>query len=204
MRADLNVIFQDGVADLRNFVMNAVFGSKAEAVTADNGTAVDDVAVTDTTAFVDRHVRIEDRICADLCADTDIRVRIDNGVVADCYVVVKDSVCHDGNVFTEFDIFADNGSRVDTAFDFRTRRERCQELRESRTRVSNTNGRFCERFYVHADDNGTCIRCFCFFQMRGNGKGQMIRACMVDIRQCVDLQFRCVSAYATDHFCDFF
>src|SRR5947209_7959604 len=78
---DLDVVFDPHDADLGDLVMTAAVRCEAVAVGADHGTAVDDAAVADLRAVVDRDLRIDDAVAADRGAGLDRDVRIDHRAV---------------------------------------------------------------------------------------------------------------------------
>jgi hypothetical protein len=64
--SNLNVVFDNDNADLGNFLIGLAIRGIAEAVTADNGTAVDDNAAADTTTLADGNIGMNDRVVTNL------------------------------------------------------------------------------------------------------------------------------------------
>src|SRR5581483_12332699 len=66
VRADLDVVFDAHDADLRNLAMTAAHLDESEAIGADDHAAMQDASLADSGAVVNRHVRINERVVADL------------------------------------------------------------------------------------------------------------------------------------------
>ena len=79
VRADLDVVFDDDVGELRNLQMLSVrIFREPEPVAADDGAVEHDNAIAELHALANRYVSMEDAVVADNRAGTDYRVRIDD------------------------------------------------------------------------------------------------------------------------------
>ena len=82
--ADLDVVFDDDAADLRDLLVRAVgVAREAEAVAADHRAVLHDHAVAELHALADRHARMQDAVVADAGVRTDDDVGVDDRAGAD-------------------------------------------------------------------------------------------------------------------------
>ena len=82
--SDLDVVLDNDVAQLRNFVESALgVGCESEAVGADHDACVEDAAAAYAAALVNLHARVKRRSLADGDAVADIDLRVDPAAVAD-------------------------------------------------------------------------------------------------------------------------
>ncbi len=107
--ADLDVVFDDDSADLRNLVVGAVGPLReAEPVAADDGAVLDDDAIADPHPLANRDARVEDAVVANLRLPADHDVRIDDGARADSCAFADHRERTDGRTFAELHAFAEH------------------------------------------------------------------------------------------------
>ena len=92
VRADLHVVVDDDVADLRHLAVFAFIEDVAEAVRADDCAGVDTHAVADDRTRIERDVVKDDRALADLAADIHVNVPVQTGMFADGHALGDDAV----------------------------------------------------------------------------------------------------------------
>jgi hypothetical protein len=80
--ADLDIVFEDDAADLRDFVVGAFVGGKSEAIFADGGVGLEDDAVADDAVVIDDGVGIEEAVIANPDAGADEDAGVEDAVVA--------------------------------------------------------------------------------------------------------------------------
>ena len=107
MRADLDIVLEHDVADLRHLRMHAVLRRETETVRADDGRAVDDAALADAAMLAHGRVGVDDRILPDLAVLTDIDAGIERDAVADHGVIIHAGERQDRDILAELYILAD-------------------------------------------------------------------------------------------------
>ena len=84
VRADLDVVFDDDDAVLRDLVVDAVrVGDVAVAVAADHGAVLHHHTAAQHRTFAHRHARVHDAVLADPDAGPEHHVRVEHDAVAD-------------------------------------------------------------------------------------------------------------------------
>ena len=114
VRADLDVVFDDDDAGLRNLLVRAVGApDEAVAVGADHRAVLDDHAVADDDALADGHVRVNDAVVADDGAVADAHIRIDHRAIADARAAADRRKRPDRDVLAEHGVGRHCAERVD-------------------------------------------------------------------------------------------
>ncbi len=81
--ADFDIVFDDDIADLRDFVMHAVAGGVAESIAADDDAGVQNHPLAQDAALVDHDVGIDDAVRSDLHLRADVCPGINHRAGAD-------------------------------------------------------------------------------------------------------------------------
>ena len=113
---DFHIIFQYGNTDLRYFFITLGRWCKAKAVSSNDWSCVKDTVVSDTAVMIDRYVRIEYRIVANLCITSDSYMRMDIGIVSDDGSFFNAGKWTDIDILSDFCIGCDGCQRIDTLF----------------------------------------------------------------------------------------
>src|SRR5919108_6452633 len=90
IRADLHVVFDRDVADLRNFVMRSVGSScEAETVAADDGAVLDDYTMPDPNPLANRYARVDHAIITNVRPASDRHVRLNDRARSDARTLLN-------------------------------------------------------------------------------------------------------------------
>ena len=109
---DFHIVFNNYIADLRDFVVPPFVEDKAKAVIADFGPRLQNDVVFKDAVLAHDHLRIQNALRADLGALADVYLGEEDGVVANDYIVLNHAVSAYGHVFPQLGRRADDGGRV--------------------------------------------------------------------------------------------
>ncbi|MEY5015330.1 MAG: hypothetical protein RIS92_1688 [Verrucomicrobiota bacterium] len=88
---DFHVVFYDDDSELRDFGMLAIDFFETKSVAPDDGTGVEDDAITDFAAMEDGGPGVKVAVCAYVGVVTDVGLGLDDGVCADAGVCFDDA-----------------------------------------------------------------------------------------------------------------
>ena len=162
--------------------MYAPLRRKAEAIRADDRTAVNRAARPDAAVLAHNGVRVERRPVADLAVLPDVGMRIERHACADHSVVVHIGKGQDGRARADADACADVRlvAHTDRVFDHRSkdREQLCKRSLgivhiDHRTRKALRAAG--QKEGTHAPFAGACL-----INMRGHGKGEIVHARLIE------------------------
>ena len=130
MRADLDVIFEDDVADLRHLRMNAARRREAEAVGADDRVRMEHATFADAAALAHRDARVEDALLTDFSVLPDVDMRVNDGARSDLRVLIDDGKGKNRGPLFYLGGLRHESLRTDARGNLQRRREKLQKLRE--------------------------------------------------------------------------
>ena len=87
IRANLNIVFNDDGADLRDFVVSVANGCESETVAPNNRSTMDNHPITDGYFFSNTDVWVDKSISTYLGSFADVDKGVDNGVISNFNVV---------------------------------------------------------------------------------------------------------------------
>ena len=186
MRADLYIVANDDIADLRYFRMLAVLCRKAKAIGTDRRACMNDAAPADFAVFANRDRGVENRILPNLCVLPDIGMRIKRDIVADDGMIVDDSKRKNPDISTERHVTADNRLVTDPFGNGEFRRKEFEQLCKGSARIFNVNRRLWKISYALFEHDRRCIRCLCLLHMRFDSKDEVGCSRPFDIAETFD------------------
>ena len=114
---DLHVVFDDHVAQLRNFVVSPLrVRSEAETVGPDDCAGMEDATAADAAAFVNFDPRVEDGAFADANSVADVNLGIELAAVADFRSGFDDREVAHVTILAQPDAFGYGGQAADPLF----------------------------------------------------------------------------------------
>ena len=155
VRADLHVIADDDVANLRNFAVDAAVQHVAESVRADDRAGVDADAMADFRARINCHVRKQIHVVAELRIVADKIAALQNRVRANLHALAHGAMRPDVRRRINFRGFGDDRRRMNSGGEFRFREKQRERLGEGDAGVRHANQDFfCGRKPFLGDDGG--------------------------------------------------
>ena len=190
MGADLHVILQDHIADLRHLRMHTVRRRKAETIRTKHGRRMDHAAFSDVAILPYRRAGINHRVFLDLRILTDIGVRIDRHMVPDHRMVIHHRKGHDLHMLPDGDILPDMRLGTDTFRNFQPRGENIQQLRKGNPRLLHPDGGQRKILDIFRQHDCGCLAFPCRLNMRLHRENQAARHSALNIVQRRDLDRR--------------
>ena len=98
--ADLNVIFNDYCANLRNLMVHSPYFSKAKPVAANHCAIMNNYTIADINPLPDRYIWVENTITAYFCMLANIYSGIENCLISNLCAFFNHTIGLNGYVFT--------------------------------------------------------------------------------------------------------
>ena len=158
VRANLDVVVDDDVTDLKDFPMAALIEHVTKAVGANNGTGVDGDAMTDLRLAVKNDVREEADIIANPAVGTDIVAAHQNGTGTQMDAGAYDTIGSDVGGRIDLSGVGDDRTGMDAAGMLLRGEEEREQASEGDAGIGHTNEDFPGRDEWACDEDGSGLR----------------------------------------------
>ena len=180
IRANLHIVVNHHVADLRHLQMLAAFLHIAKAIAAHDGARVNPHAIAQLRARVQRDVMKNRAVLADHAIFIHIIIAVQNRAGADLRAVADDDVRADASFRMHFGFFGNNGGRMDARGGAGFRIKERYYFREGNTRAGHVDEYLALGGKSFVDDDrtgGTLLGAF--KEGAVLGEGEIAGACAV-------------------------
>src|SRR5580765_3264382 len=133
---DFDIVLENGRAGLLHLVPSSVFLlGKTKAVSADDGTVLQNDTISDTAKFANHSMRVREEIIADLNALIDVDETVQNGVLTDLDIFADNAIRSDMGPCADFCRFGNEGRRVESLLVTRRLIEKLDGVGEREVRI---------------------------------------------------------------------